>query len=196
MIDVDWFDLIKQKHGAYASWAVWAPPARTAKSGVGDLRVFDLQANPKLLETLNPGVVMVGLNVSRSFPDEPFRNFHDPRPEANDFKIRYAFSGTRFWGAYMTDVIKGVVEPDSGKLLNWLRRNPKVITKQVEAFRAELSDLGHPRPEILAFGRAAYDLLIENLQSDDYASIMRLTHYSHWMSKERYRNVVHEQLGL
>lgn len=117
MIDAERFDLIRRKHGAYGSWAVWALPLSTAKSGVGDLQMLDERANPKIFETLNPGVVMVGLNLSRGFPDQPFRNFHDPRPEANDFKIRYAFSGTPFWGAYMTDIIKGVVEPDSGTLL-------------------------------------------------------------------------------
>lgn len=196
MIDFVRFDLIRRKHGVYGSWAVWAPPLSTPKSGVGDLWVLDEQANPLLLETLNPGVVMVGLNFSRVFPDQPFRNFHDPRPESNDFKIRYAFLGTPFWGAYMTDIIKGVVEPDSGTLLKWLRRNPEVVLENVETFRAELSDLGHPRPVILAFGRAAYDLLIKNLQPGEYASITRLTHYSYPISKERYRDLVHRELGL
>jgi len=194
MIAAERIDLIRRKHGAYGSWAVWAAPSNTPKSGVGDLTVFDKQANPRLIETLNPGVVMVGLNISRGFPDQPFRNFHDPSAAANDFKIRYAFSNTCFWGAYMTDIIKGVVEPDSGALLKWLRRNPNIIADHVKTFREELSDLGHPRPAILAFGGAAYDLLIEGLWTSDYASLTRLTHYSHRISKERYREAVHLQL--
>ena len=59
MIDAACFALIKQRHGAYGSWAVWAPPASTPKSNVGDLTVLDEVANQALLETLNPGVVMV-----------------------------------------------------------------------------------------------------------------------------------------
>jgi hypothetical protein len=145
MIDAERFDLIRRKHGAYGSWAVWAPPSSTSKSNVGDLWVLDERANPMLLETLNPGVVTVGLNFSRGSPYEPFQNFHDPRPEAHDFEIRFAFSGTPFWGAYMTDIIKSVVEPDSKALLKWLRRNPEVIMDHINAFRQELSDLGHPR---------------------------------------------------
>lgn len=196
MIDAARLDLIKRKHGAYCSWAVWAPPSNTPKSDIGDLEILNEHASAKLLQTLNPGVVMVGLNISRSFPDQPFRNFHDPSASANDFKIRHAFSGTSFWGAYMTDIIKGVVEPVSGTLLNWLRRHRQVITDHVKTFRAELSDLGHPRPVILAFGGAAHDLLVENLSTDDYACLVRLTHYSHRISKERYREVVHRQLQL
>jgi hypothetical protein len=181
MMDLERFDLIRRKHGAYASWAIWAPPSSTPKSNVGDLTVLDERVNSKLLEILNPRVVMVGLNFSRGAPSKPFQNFHDPRPESQDFKIRFAFSGTPFWGAYMTDVIKGIVEPDSQALLKRLRQSPEVLRAQIHAFRQELSDLGHPRPTILAFGHAAYELLSENLPASDYDCIIRLMHYSNYI---------------
>jgi hypothetical protein len=69
MIDARCFDVIKRRHGAYASWAVWAPPTSTPKSNMGDLTVLDELANQALLETLNPGVVMIGLNISRGLDD-------------------------------------------------------------------------------------------------------------------------------
>ncbi|MGE0363993.1 MAG: hypothetical protein AB7H93_16005 [Vicinamibacterales bacterium] len=194
MIDAALFDLIKRKHGAYGSWAVWAPATSTPKSNMGDLTVLDETANQNLLETLNPGVVMIGLNISRGFPDEPFRNFHDPGPTANDFKIRYAFHDTVFWGAYMTDVIKGFVEPVSGKLLGYLRTHPQVVVAHVDALRKELLDLGHPKPVILAFGRGVHGLLAENLRAEDFSALVPLTHYSHHISKEDYRRSVHQQL--
>ena len=122
MIDVERFNRIKQDHGDHGSWAVWALPSRRPKSEVSNLDVLDERLNPTLLETLNPEVVMVGLNLGHGTnrPDRPFRNFHSSNSAAHDFKIRYAFSGTDFWGAYMTDVIKKVVEPVSGKLVAWL----------------------------------------------------------------------------
>jgi hypothetical protein len=89
MIDREQFELIGQKHGSYASWAVWAAPTRGPKSNIGDLRPLDPAANPATLQLLKNDIVMVGLNISRSFA-ERFRNFHDPRPIANDFKIRHA----------------------------------------------------------------------------------------------------------
>jgi hypothetical protein len=161
---------------------------------MGNLQVLDERANPALLETLNPSVVMIGLNISRGFPDEPFRNFHDPSAAANDFKIRYAFSDTSLWGAYMTDVIKGFVEPVSGKLLDYLRGHSDVVRDHMAALRAELLDLGHPRPTILAFGGATHALLDQNLRADDYSLLVPLTHYSHRISKEKYRETVHQQL--
>jgi hypothetical protein len=194
VIDAARFDLIKRKHGAYASWAVWAPPSGAPKTNMGNLEVLDEKANPTLLETLNPGVVMVALNFSRGIPSEPFRNFHDPSASANDFKIRYAFRDTRFWGAYMTDIIKGFVEPVSGILLTYLRRHPEVVSDHVRALRTELLDLSHSKPLILAFGGAAYALLVKNLCADGYSFLVPLTHYSHRISKEKYRDKVHHEI--
>jgi hypothetical protein len=163
---------------------------------MGNLEALDEKANPKLLEALNPGVVMVGLNISRGF-SEPFRNFHDVSASANDFKIRFAFRETNFWGAYMTDIIKGFVESSSEKLLTHLRTHPEVVRDNVRAFRDELADLGHPSPLILAFGVAAHALLAKNLCATDYSFLIRLTHYSHWrISKEKYRDkILQEILG-
>jgi hypothetical protein len=194
VIDSTRFNLMKQRHGAYGSWAVWALPSGAPKSNMGDLQILDEYANPALLETLNPGVVMVGLNISRGVLNEPFRNFHDPSAVANDFKIRYAFRDTDFWGAYMTDVIKGLVEPASGALLNYLRKNSEVVGDHVKVLRSELLDLGYPHPLILAFGRAAHTLLKENLSEDDYSLLVPLTHYSHRISKEKYKDTVHRQI--
>ena len=76
MVDKETFDLIKRKHGQYASWAVWAEPARGPKSNIGDLSVLDPDHNSKLLATLRHDVVMLGLNLSRDLPPT-LGNFHD-----------------------------------------------------------------------------------------------------------------------
>lgn len=41
-------------------------------------------------------------------PKDPWFNFHAGR---NDFKLRYALQGTRYWGSYITDAIKDYQEP-------------------------------------------------------------------------------------
>ena len=196
MMDQAQLDLIRRKHGSYASWAVWAPQSGTPKSNMGNLDVLDERANPAVLATLNPGVVMVGLNFSRFRPHGDFGNFHDSSPVANDFKIRFAFSGTGFWGAYMTDAIKDVVEPVSGNLLDYLKVHPEVVSRSMETLRVELADLERPRPIILAFGGGAYALLNQNLAPDDYSLLVRITHYSHHISKENYKVEVHQQIAL
>jgi hypothetical protein len=188
-IDRERFELIRHKHGGYSSWAVWAPATRGPKSNIGDLSVLDADANPMVLQTVNQAVVMVGLNISRSF-EEPFRNFHDQNPNANDFKLRVAFAGTPYYGAYMTDVVKNVPMVKSGDLIRYLRGNPAVIESHIARFRDELRDLGCARPTILAFGSAAYELLLRHLLRDEYRSLIRLTHYSHYIGKDKYRDTV------
>jgi hypothetical protein len=194
MIDREQFELIKREHGGYASWAVWATATRGPKSNIADLSIFDVAATPTTLQVLKNDIIMVGLNISRSFA-ERFRNFHDPSPSANDFKIRYAFTNTDYYGAYMTDIIKKVEMVNSAELLRHLKAFPSLVRTNVEAFREELKDLGSQRPTILAFGSAAHALIAENLSRHEYSSLVRLTHYSHQIGKEKYRETVLAQIS-
>jgi len=192
VLSVEKFGLIKQKHGLYGSWAIWAKEGKTPKSNMGDISIFN---DSEKLALLKPGVVMVGLNLSRFNPLEPFRNFHDPNPRANDFKIRHAFEGTDYYGAYMTDIIKGVVEVDSKNIPDHLKKNPEVVRKSLETFRQELRDLGDGKPLLLAFGAMAHAVLVENLREDEYRKLIRITHYSHQIGKEQYRAKVLEEIS-
>jgi hypothetical protein len=193
VIDPERFKLIARKHGGYASWAVWAKPTAGPKSNIDDLSVFDIVSNPGTLQLLKNDVIMVGLNISRSLREQ-FRNFHDPNPRANDFKIRYAFTNTEYYGAYMTDVIKNVVMVSSAELLRHLRAVPSLVQANIRTFRDELRDLGSRKPTILAFGSAAYELIADNLPGDEYSRLIRLTHYSHRISKEKYKKTVLAQI--
>src|SRR5438034_403382 len=96
MVERDTFDRMKERHGGYASWAVWAEATGKPKSNIGDMRVLDPDQNRTLLQILKNSVIMLGLNVSGRKLPEPLRNFHDPSPMGQDFKIRYAFAGTPY----------------------------------------------------------------------------------------------------
>jgi hypothetical protein len=195
MVDRETFDLIKEKHGAYASWAVWAEPTGgRPKSNIADLTVLDPDQNPRLLETLRNDVVMVGLNLSRFFPIS-FGNFHDPSPEAQDFKIRYAFAGTPYYGAYMTDLIKGVVMLESSKLMRYLVSNPSLVSENAQRLLEEFEDLRCASPTLIAFGRDAYLLAAKTVPSSRYLRLVKVTHYSHYISKEQYRARVLTELA-
>ncbi len=194
MIDRARFDVIKRKHGSYASWAIWAPQSAGPKSNVGDLSIFDEARNPNLLKTLQPSVIMVGLNISRPFR-EAFQNFHDSKAMAQDYKIRHAFEATDYYGAYMTDVIKDEPCVDSRELLQRLRRQPTLVAENISRFRQELRDLSLTPPTILAFGRDAHALLSRNLEASEYRLLVSLTHYSHRISKEDYRATVLGQIA-
>jgi hypothetical protein len=185
MISQTQYELIRKTHGKYASWAVWAEASDKPKSNMGDMTIF---GDTKVLPILKPNVLMVGLNLSRFTISDPFRNFHDPSPSGQDYKIRFAFRDTEYYGAYMTDIIKGVVEVDSKNIPKHLKESPGVLAESLKIFRQELRDLGAVSPLILAFGRIAYDIIKENFSSAEYGKLIRLTHYSHQISKEKYRD--------
>jgi hypothetical protein len=183
------FDTIKKKHGQYASWAVWAATGERPKSNMGAMSVLDPEANPRLLLVLNPAVVMLGLNISRQVL-KPLGNFHDDRPQANDFKIRFAFQGTRFYGAYMSDVLKLYVDPQSSMVMSTVRLRPEILESNAAILRDELRDLGAGKPEIIAFGCDAASLALQILNRDDYSRLVQVTHYSYRIAKEDYRRQV------
>jgi hypothetical protein len=195
VIDRETFDRIKQKHGGYASWAVWSKPTGGPKLGMGDLSVLDPDLNLTLLETLRNDVVMLGLNLSRFAPEAPFRNFHDGRPEGQDYKTRYAFAGTPYYGAYMTDLIKGVVMLESNNVLRYLAEHPAEIGENIRGLLEEFDDLSDRAPLVIAFGGDAYRLADRYLPSHRYSRLVRVTHYSHFISKEDYRFRVLAELG-
>ena len=192
MISQNQYELIRKKHGKYASWAIWAKGSDKPKSNMGDMAIFD---DKLVLPLLRPNVLMVGLNLSRFTISEPFRNFHDPSSSAHDYKIRFAFEDTEYYGAYMTDIIKGVVEVDSKNIPKHLKENPVVLADSLKIFRQELRDLGAVSPLILAFGRIAYDIIKKNLSSAEYGKLIRLTHYSHQIGKEKYRETVLSEIA-
>ena len=57
----------------------------------------------------------------------------------------------------------------------------------VESFRQELRDIGAEKPTLVAFGNAVYDILKRNLPEFE---IVKITHYAHFVSKEKYREQV------
>ena len=185
MITKNKFDLIKQKYGYWGSWAVWAEQGDTPKSNIGDLSIFD---NDAILSVLKPNVVFVGLNISRGAITTPLANFHDKRSEATDFKIRFAFKDTALWGGYMTDIIKDYDQVDSVKVIDYLRENKKYELDNVKIFNEELKDLGSVSPTLIAFGSSTKNILDRHYKKD--LKIIGVTHYAHFLGKEKYREEV------
>jgi hypothetical protein len=194
MVEKATLALIKRKHGAYASWAVWTQPTGRPKSNTGDLSVLDPELNPALLRTLRPAVVMLALNLSR-FSPVPFGNFHDASPESQDYKIRYAFTDTPYYGAYMTDLIKEVVMVKSNDLKRHIAANPSLLAENVRKLLEEFDDLGCASPTVIAFGKEAHRLAARHVPSSRYSRLVGITHYGHYISREHYREQVLAEIG-
>jgi len=119
--------------------------------------------------------------------NKSFSNFHDESPYANDFKIRYAFWDTPNYGAYMTDVLKHLVIPNAQSVRDHIKSNPDVVQCHIRAFEEELEEIESDKPVLLAFGRDAYGSLNRHFDNNRYRILIPLTHYSHQVRKEKYR---------
>ena len=186
MITREKFDSIKKKYSRVASWAIWAHEDEEPKSNMGDLTVLDPEINKNLLSELNPNVVLVGLNFSEDVDHKPFENFH-AGGKFTDFKTRYALRDSPYWGGYMTDIIKNHPEKKSDELVKYLKTHPDEVQSNVESFRQELRDIGVEKPKLVAFGNDVYDILKRNLPEFE---VVKIPHYAHFISKEKYREQV------
>ena len=185
MITLEKFNYIKDKYGQCASWAIWASEGESPKSNIGDLTVRDPEENSNLLPQLNPNIVFVGLNISRDAIKTPLANFHSSYHAAIDYKIRYAFKNSPYWGGYMTDIIKDFEQKVSGKVKDYLRENKEFELQNVQNFRQELIDIGASNPTLIAFGNDTYSILKRNLKNE--FKILKVYHYAHFINKENYR---------
>ena len=191
MISKELFDKIKKANGEFASWAVWEEAGAKPKSNMGPEKILDPELNPDLLSTLTASVVMVGLNFSRELiSPAPLANFHDTYSRAQDYKIRFAFKNTAYWGAYMTDALKGLVEPSASAVRKFLTSNPEVAKTQIKDFETELQFIEAEDPVIIAFGRDSFEVLEKYLNKQRIRRLVKVTHYSHHVAKEKYREDV------
>lgn len=179
MISKEIYEQIRKEHGSHSSWALWADVVDTPKSGVSDLRVFD----DKVYEKLNPNYVFVGLNPSvQDVKPEDWCNFHSrDTKRQNDYKLRFALKGTKFWGSYMTDLKSPIKETDSNKV--------SVSEDDVNSFMVEISLLG-TKPVLIALGSKVYKALTKHKNLPNECKIVKIRHYSSFISKEKYRKEV------
>lgn len=191
MISTDTFVTIRERFGHFASWAVWADEGPNPKDNIGDLSVLDPEMNSAVLNTLHAEAILLGLNISRKI-ERPLGNFHDPRSKATDFKIRYALRGTRYWGCYMTDIIKDFEEKASGRMMNFLRSNRDFEKDNIKKLRQEIDMLGVANPLLVTFGRDA-ELIAKRNLGDEF-HIVRIPHYANYVSKEGYRSQLEDLL--
>jgi len=195
MITADEYKNISVKYGYVASWAVWDKAGDKPKSNISNMEIFEDKNN--LLKILKTNIVMVGLNFSREVKfEKPFMNFHDSNPHGNDFKIRFAFEETDYYGAYMTDVIKDLPMTSSKDVLIYLKEKPEILKEQLVRFREELKFINANKPTIIAFGKDVYNILNQYLKANEYRNLIQITHYSHQISKEKYKKETHEKLGI
>lgn len=186
---------LKDKYGAVASWALWSPAGITKKSNTADLSIFD---DSHLLDKLNAKYVFVALNAA-NHPNPQilpaWSCFHSNYRYQNDYKLRTATKGTRFEGAYITDVIKYYVETDSTKVKSAIRKDPAIVTNNLIYLQEELNLLKSSNnginPILIALGNDVYDLLNKYITG---CTIKKVKHYAGYFSDDWYKQHFENEL--
>ena len=198
MLDKKTYKLMKKKYGGVGSWAVWCTQTDKdkPKSNMGNMDWT--KDEDGLCSVLNPEFVFVGLNLSDSHgkysdANTPWVNFHSGNPHGNSFKLRFALKDTSFWGAYMTDLIKGVKETDSKKVVAKLKKDSASLERNLKEFEREISHLGG-KPVLVALGKVVGKFL-KPLELEGKYVVKELPHYSSRINKEQYRAEVSKTIG-
>jgi hypothetical protein len=189
------FDEMKRQFGRYGSWAIWSPQAEGGKvrSGISDISMFE---DPKIIEQLHNDFVVVALNIS--FPcdeDRLFGNFHSSNPNNTDYKMRHAFRDTPLWGSYMTDILKGVCEIDSQKIVKNIQKHIDDIDYHAKYFLKELEILDASNATIITLGGLSDQLTTYVLSKYGLRNkVIKIYHYAHFIGPEKYREHVRRLL--
>lgn len=117
---------------------------------------------------------MVGLNVSRAVAKH-WLNFHS-RDHAR--KLMFAFNGSPYRGAYMTDIIKGEIEANSGRMSARIRKGNIDVQKHIDTFCAEMHDVGVQQHDLfILFGGDVTQVFTKHL-ARTYPNYVSCPHYS------------------
>lgn len=202
MIDIKRYNDLKEEYGHVSSWTIWEQPTDGIKSNIGDVDFFE---DDNICTKLNDKYVFVGLNGSDTHKNsevKPWKNFHSSdKKRQQDYKLRHALTGTKFWGSYITDIIKEIEDDpekakdkNSQKFMSKLRKKPEEINKNIEMFKHELSLLTDEKPVIIAIGNDSYNILKNNLPENEYKCIRKILHYAYRIGPEKYKTRVNDVL--
>ncbi|MFL6230347.1 MAG: hypothetical protein ACJ741_16365 [Pyrinomonadaceae bacterium] len=139
-----------------ASWAIWS-------NEFNQLNCLEAQPQnilPFILrntDRLNPAVVFLGLNRSRSGASYSFQNFHAMR-HTGDFTLkRYIQEGNpvNLRGGFMTDINARDVSPTGSDVA--------VSVEDVEHFKEQFQVLDQSSFKVICFGNQAFSALVNGL---------------------------------
>lgn len=156
---------LESEHG---TWAVWGDASGTAP--VTGANLHFPSEDPGMLDVLHAEVVVVALNRGSKRAAGGPPNFHTS-VKSNDHILGEAFRGTAVWGAYMTDLVKDVFDPNASQAVP--------AASDFDALLAEVHALGATSPTLLVLGKQAHDFVQQLALERGYpGKVVLLPHYS------------------
>jgi len=93
----------------------------------------------------------------------------------------------------MTDIIKDFEEKISGNVDLYLKKNEEFEKQNIDLFKKELITLRTKNPLLIAFGNQTYNILYKYFK--DIYKIIKVPHYSMYISKENYKKEIYKILS-
>ena len=148
----------------------------------------------KLLASLNGDYIFVGLNpAAHEYTPHvivPWENFHSSNiKRSQDYKLRYALRGTKYWGAFITDIYPEIVDTDSASAM---KKATKTATKESINNVLRIREILGGTATIVALGTKAHAVLKKHLPKD--VELKKIMHFSAYVNIEDYRSKVLIQL--
>jgi hypothetical protein len=139
-----------------SSWALWSsnfPKEGCVEEDASALYEFIEQNRGQL----RPSVVLLSLNPSTKLPSN-YLNFHSTDPKHRNDQFRDLVEEAGLEGAYMTDLVERIVDPNSGNV------NP--TDADVKNLFRQLDLLNQERYHILCFHEKVFQTLLDFCDSD------------------------------
>jgi hypothetical protein len=93
------FEAVRKEFGRWSTWAIW----NKEQSKIDDTSVIE-QAFKTNFSLFRPGIIFIGLNVSKDVSARDWLNFHTRN--RSDYNLRQLLIDTPYSGAYITDIFK------------------------------------------------------------------------------------------
>jgi hypothetical protein len=76
-----------------------------------------------------------------------------------------------------------------------LDADPSLVSRNVQRLLEEFNDLRSDAPTLIAFGNDTHELAGKHLPTNRYSRLVKVTHYTRYISKEDYRQRVLTELA-
>jgi len=154
---------LTSKYGSVASWAIWDDEDLSNTSPI------ELNFNE-----LNSKFILLGLNISKPLMSKPWTNFHSGR---HDRKLKYACNHSTLRGSYLTDIFKGIDNPNSADFSKSL--TIKDIRDNVDFFMQEMIDVKiNEETQFIIFGNLTNQYFNKYFRQNYKNNVIHFRHYS------------------
>jgi hypothetical protein len=172
-LDLQRINSLRKEFGKVASFSIW--PEIDKKN----MKLVSKSIEDTALD-FNPSVVLLALNPTVDTTNiYDWCAFHAYYPYSKTGRMAKWFKYPPFYGAYMTDILKYVIETDSRKVMRRWKDDPDLRSNAEKDFIREMEVLGQDDPAIFLLGGNVSSIWEECETLKNKYRAKKVWHYSH-----------------